>query len=218
MPRPDSFYVTGTDTGIGKTCVSVALLRSLRASGKRVAGMKPIASGCELTPEGLRNEDALALLEASELDLPYDWVNPEAFREPVSPHAAAAWSGREIDIERIVRAYQALRDTAEAVIVEGVGGWMAPLGEHLDQAAICRRLNLPVVMVVGLRLGCLNHAGLTLRAIEADGVAWAGWAVSEIDPGMLARNENLDWLSRHLPPPFLGLLPWQGTRLRPTPD
>ncbi len=214
MTLPAQLYVTGTDTSAGKTRFSVALVYAWREAGYRVAAMKPIASGCEQTPEGLRNDDALALQAASNLTLPYEDVNPEALLEPVSPHIAANWRGQRVDLDRIHQACQRLKASSQRLVVEGVGGWAAPLGDQLDQANLCRRLDLPVLLVVGLRLGCLNHAALTLRAIESDGIPWAGWGVSVLDPEMAAQEENLDWLKRIMPGPFVGLLGYGCEMLR----
>ncbi len=155
-------FVTGTDTGIGKTFVSASLLAALNASGVRAVGMKPVASGCEPTPQGLRNADALALIEQSAGEIDYTRVNPYAFAEPIAPHIAAADAGIAIDLAVIETAFDALA-SAQCVVVEGVGGWMAPLGPQLMQRDLVQRLRLPVILVVGVRLGCLNHALLSAR-------------------------------------------------------
>ncbi len=167
-------YVTGTDTGIGKSVVSAALLCALRTAGRRAVGMKPVASGCELTPQGWRNEDALALQAASDPRPAYEDINPYALPQPLAPELAAADAGVTIALPTIVSAYARLAQQADAVVVEGVGGWAAPISATLDQVDVVQALELPVVMVVGLRLGCINHARLTARAIAADGVAPAG--------------------------------------------
>lgn len=199
-------YVTGTDTGAGKTRVAAALVAALRQAGLRAAGMKPVASGSATTDASLRNEDALALAAASGLDLPYATVNPYAYADPIAPHLAAADAGRPVELEPIAAAAAELAAAAGALVVEGVGGWMAPLGATLMQADLVRRLGLPVVLVVGLRLGCLNHALLSARAIAADGCTLLGWIGSAVDPAMLRRDDNLATLHARLPAPCLGVL------------
>jgi len=202
-------FVTGTDTGAGKTTASVALLHALRARGLRAVGMKPLASGCERDGDGRwRNEDALALQAASDPRPAYDDVNPFALPLPVAPEFAAREAGIEVSMEPILAAHARLAARADFVLVEGVGGWLAPLAATLDQVDLVRALDLPVVLVVGLRLGCLNHARLSVRAIEADGVRLAGWIASEVDPGMDRRDDNFEALRARLPAPCLGRLPW----------
>lgn len=210
-------FVTGTDTGIGKTFASCALLGALRARGIDAVGMKPVASGCRETPHGLRNDDAEALIAAAGVDLAYADANPCALAEPVSPHIAAAAAGQPIALEPIHAAWRRLRARAGYVVVEGVGGWAAPLGEGIDQAAIVHALDLPVVLVVGLRLGCLSHALLSARAIVADGCRLAGWIGNRIDPPMLRAAENLATLRERLPAPLLGVLEHAGDGDAPAP-
>lgn len=205
-----SLYVTGTDTGIGKTVASAALLHALRARGQRTTGMKPVASGCEWIDGAWRNEDALALLAASDPRPDYADLNPYALPLPLAPELAAADAGVAVELERIRAAYVRLQARADVVVVEGVGGWAAPLSHALDQADVVRALDLPVVLVVGLRLGCLNHAYLTARAIAADGCRLAGWIANEIDPAMARVDDNVDLLSRRLSAPCLGRLPHAG--------
>ena len=176
-----SYFVTGTDTGAGKTFASTVLVHALRRGGARVAGMKPVASGCEHTPDGLRNEDALALQAASDPRPDYALVNPWALPEPTAPQIAAARAGVTVTLPPIVAAYRALSAGADHVVVEGVGGWLAPLADGLEQSDLVRALDIPVILVVGLRLGCLNHARLTARAIVADGCRLAGWIGSRIE-------------------------------------
>ena len=202
-----SVYVTGTDTGIGKTVASVALLQALRTRGLRAVGMKPVASGCDWIDDGWRNEDALALLAASEPRPDYADLNPYALRLPLAPELAAEADGVAVGLERIRVAHARLHARADIVVVEGVGGWAAPLSRTLDQADVVRALELPVVLVVGLRLGCLNHAYLTARAIAADGCRLAGWIANEIDPAMARVDENFALLTQRLPAPCLGRLP-----------
>lgn len=206
--RTTSYYITGTDTGIGKSVASAALLHALRARGLRAVGMKPVASGCEATAEGWRNEDALALQGASDPVPAYADVNPYALPNPLAPELAAGDAGVSIALPPIVAAYARLATQADAVVVEGVGGWAAPLTATLDQIDVVRALQLPVVMVVGLRLGCINHARLTARAIEADGATLLGWIGNEIDPAMARMDDNFAILQRVLPAPCLGRLPF----------
>lgn len=211
--KPQGVFIAGTDTGIGKTFASCALLHALRAASLRATGMKPVASGCSETPQGLRSDDALALIAAS--DPPpgrYADCNPFAFKEPVSPHIAAAEMGLEVTLPPIEDAYDTLGMLhAQAIVVEGVGGWLAPISNTLRANAIPRQLELPVILVVGLKLGCLNHAQLTARAIHADGCELLGWIGNRIDPDMLHPKENLVLLNRSLGAPCLGLLPHGGT-------
>lgn len=199
-------FVAGTDTGVGKTFVSCALLRALRAAGHRATGMKPVASGCLATPEGLRNDDAMALIEASDPRPDYADCNPFAFVEAVSPHIAAGQMRAEVVIDPIKAAYARLAGMADAVVVEGVGGWQAPLSRHLLASALPGALKLPVILVVGLKLGCLNHAQLAARAIVEDQCELLGWIANRIDPAMLRAEENLATLRQLLPAPCLGVV------------
>ncbi len=205
-PLP-AFYVTGTDTGIGKTVASCALLHALRRRGARAVGMKPVASGCERTPAGWRNEDALALLAASDPAPDYADLNPFALPAPLAPEIAAAEAGVTLSLAPLEQAFARLRGSADTVVVEGVGGWLAPLSAELDQIDLVRALELPVLMVVGMRLGCLNHARLTAQAIAASGARCIGWVGNEIDPDMARRDENFALLQARLPMPCWGRLP-----------
>ncbi|MCC4593166.1 dethiobiotin synthase [Xanthomonas campestris pv. cannae] len=204
-----AFYVTGTDTGIGKTIASTALLHALRARGQRAVGMKPVASGCTREAEGWRNEDALALHEASAPRPRYDDLNPYALPLPLAPELAAADAGVQLELAPIAAAFERLRAQADVVVVEGVGGWAAPLSATLDQADLARALRLPVVLVVGLRLGCLNHARLSAAAIAADGLQCIGWIGNEIDPAMERIDDNMVMLRTRLPMPCWGRLPYR---------
>lgn len=211
--RADGWFVTGTDTGVGKTLVSSALVRRLREHGLRVAGMKPVASGCTVTPDGLRNEDALALLAEASRTWPYDVVNPCAYEPAIAPHLAAEAAGRPIDLALIERNFGSMSADSDAIVVEGAGGWHVPLSAT-DGAApratiadLARRLGLPVILVVGLRLGCLNHAFLTAEAIERAGLPLAGWVGSSIDPDFALQDRNLATLRAWLPAPCLGVVP-----------
>lgn len=205
---PRTYFIAGTDTGIGKTHASAALLHALRAEGACATGMKPVASGCFVTAEGLRSEDALALREASSAPLPaYALSNPVALREPLSPHLAAAHDGVTIAMPKLREAFDALCASHDAVVVEGVGGWRVPLAPGLFASDIARTWELPVIFVVGLKLGCLNHALLSAEAIRADGCRLAGWIANRIDPAMDAAEENLATLRALLGAPCLGVLP-----------
>jgi len=207
------YFVTGTDTGIGKTWASVALLAALNARGARAVGMKPVASGCEPDAHGrLVNDDALALQAASRPRPDYATCNPYALREAIAPHLAAARSGIEIQIAPIRAAYDALAAQATHVVVEGAGGWHVPLSATLMLSALPRALGspdlaLPVVLVVGVRLGCISHASLSARAIVAEGFALAGWIGNRIDPAMPCVDDNIATLRAMIDAPCLGVLP-----------
>jgi dethiobiotin synthetase len=204
----ESYYVTGTDTGVGKTRVSVALLHALRAAGKTAVGMKPVASGCTMTSEGWRNDDALALQAASLPRPAYALVNPFALPAATAPSIAAAQAGIDVTLPPMLAAYRALAAGADAVVVEGVGGWMAPLGADIEQAQLAAALGLPVILVVALRLGCLNHARLSERAIVADGLRIAGWIGNVVEPGLDYADQYLALLRQALQAPCLGCLPY----------
>jgi len=205
---PAALYVTGTDTGIGKTFSSCVLLHALRQRGRQAVGMKPVASGCIRTAEGLRNEDATALMAASDPMPSYDDLNPFALEQPLAPEIAAAEAGVTLSLGPIETAFARLRASADTVVVEGVGGWLAPLSATLDQSHLVQALQLPVVMVVGLRLGCLNHARLTAAAIQSSGATCIGWIANEVDPSMARRDENMALLRARLPMPCWGRLPY----------
>lgn len=201
-------FIAGTDTGIGKTWTACTLLHALRAAGLRATGMKPVASGCTQTPDGLRNDDALALIAASDPKPErYEHCNPFAFAAPVSPHIAAAEVEEEVTLPPIEDAYDSLAIMhGDAIVVEGVGGWLSPISDSLRANAIPRHLQLPVILVVGLKLGCLNHAQLTARAIRGDGCELIGWIGNRIDPDMLHPKENLVMLNRSLAAPCFGVI------------
>jgi dethiobiotin synthetase len=195
---PKGFFVTGTDTGIGKTVVAAALARALVARGLRVAVMKPIASGSEPTPAGPRNADALALIAAANVAAPYETVNPYCFLPPISPHIAALDRGVVIDLALLRERLESLASAADCIIVEGAGGWLAPVSDGATMAELAITLGLPVLLVVGLRLGCLNHALLTRESIAARGVPFAGWLANAIDPRFERSAENLATLTARL--------------------
>ena len=204
-------FIAGTDTGIGKSVATASLLRALQVRGLRASGMKPVASGCTLTAQGLRNEDAELLRTHGSGTPDYALVNPYALPEPIAPHLAAARAGVEIRLDPIVAAFAALSTMSQCVVVEGVGGWAVPLSPTLMQADLVRALKQPVILVVGLRLGCLNHALLSARAIKADGCELIGWVANRIDPLMDCVDENLATLHARLPAPCLGVLPHADT-------
>ncbi len=205
MPR--SFFITGTDTGVGKTLVSCSLIHAFKVRGLKVAGMKPVASGSEHTPEGLRNSDALALQQAANVPAAYDTINPYCFEPAIAPHLAARQAGVSIELAKLQVAYRQLCAEAEVVIVEGAGGWRVPL-EHGYLSDFAEALKLDVVLVVGLRLGCINHAVLTAGVIQPGPCRLVGWVGNTIDPAFAPLQENLDTLAQRLPAPCLGVLPF----------
>lgn len=202
-------FVTGTDTGVGKTQVALALLRAFVRAGLHTVGMKPVASGTVLTPDGLRNEDAQLLQQAASLPKPYELVNPYAFIPPIAPHIAATEAGMSIELPRILKAFHQLCEGADVAVVEGVGGWQVPLSDTLGMPDVVRALALPVILVVGLRLGCLNHALLSTRAIRSDGLKLAGWVANGIDPHFERHAENLITLTHGINAPLLSTIPYQ---------
>jgi len=202
-------FVTGTDTGVGKTRVACAMLEHFRAAGLRAAGMKPVASGCRPGPGGPASEDTLALLAHGNVRAAGALHNPYAFGPAIAPHLAAEAAGVQVEASAVQSAFAALAVRADVVVVEGVGGWCVPLGPGLDQPALVAGLGLPVVLVVGLRLGCLNHALLTAAAIARRGVVLAGWVANRIDPDMEASAQNIATLRALISAPLLGELPWR---------
>jgi dethiobiotin synthetase len=202
------YYVTGTDTAAGKTFASVALLHALRARGLRAVGMKPVASGCELRDGAFVNEDAMALQAASSEPMPeYALVNPFALPEATAPQIAAAHAGASVTIAPMLDAYGQLAVRADVVVVEGVGGWLAPFADGFEQAALARRLQLPVILVVGLKLGCLNHARLSEARILADGLPLAGWIGNRVDPRLEFADDYEQLVRGAMASPCLGVLP-----------
>jgi dethiobiotin synthetase len=202
--RGPAWFVSGTDTEIGKTLASCALLHALRRQHARVVGAKPVAAG--LDADGV-NDDVRRLRAASTLSVAAALDNPYALPLPASPHLAAAAAGTRIELDRIAAAVDALRATADAVVVEGVGGFLVPLTDSLDGGDLAQRLALPVILVVGLRLGCLNHALLSAEAIAARGLTLAGWIGSAVDPAMALRDANVATLRARLRAPCLGVIP-----------
>jgi dethiobiotin synthetase len=200
---PRGFFVTGTDTGVGKTRFAVALLEALTRAGARTAGMKPVASGCETRGGRLVNDDALALKAASSIDAPYDQVNPYAFAPAIAPHVAAARAGVSIELSRLRSCFDALALRADSVVVEGAGGWLVPLGPDTTMADLAASLRLPIVLVVGMRLGCISHALLTARAIEASGQRLAGWVANDPQPPMPERAASVAAIAERLDAPCI---------------
>lgn len=208
MASPRGYFVTGTDTGVGKTVVTLGLMRGLQARGLRVVAMKPVASGCRRTAQGLRNDDALQLQRQGSLPLDYGDVNPYAFEPAIAPHLAAAEAGVRIDPETIRKGFERLAGQADRVCVEGVGGWLVPLNETHTVADLAGVLGLGVILVVGIRLGCLNHALLTAQAIRAAGLGLAGWVANLPSPGSERIGENIAALEERLAAPRLGTVPY----------
>ena len=203
-PNSPAWFITGTDTEVGKTFATCALLEVLRQQGQRAIGMKPVAAGTDA--EG-SNDDVERLIAASGVTAQRELINPYLFAPPIAPHIAAAEAGTAIDIGRIVSAFQTLQSLADAVLVEGVGGFCVPLDRQSDTADLAEQLALPVILVVGMRLGCINHALLTCQAIVARGLKLAGWIANRIDPGMSRWEENLSALRERIDAPLLGIIP-----------
>jgi len=197
------YFVTGTDTGVGKTLVACGLLRAFAAGGSRSVGMKPVASGAVTRGESLVHDDVEQLVAAGNVAAPRELVNPYRFAAPIAPHLAAVDAGMRIDPDRIERCFRALARMADVIIVEGVGGFRVPLGPGADTAQLAARLALPVVLVVGMRLGCLNHALLTAEAVAARGLALVGWVANHVDAHMRAADENVRALETLIAAPLL---------------
>ncbi len=201
------WFVTATDTDAGKTLVAAALVHALRRAGHRVGVMKPVAAGAEATSAGPRNDDALQLIAASGRALDYARVNPWLFEQPVAPHIAAARAGVRMETAPLVAGARALMKDADRLVVEGAGGWLTPLNDRQTLADLARALGLPVVLVVPIRLGCINHALLTARAIRADGSVLAAWVANFVDARMAFVDENIATIQQHLDIPCLGRIP-----------
>jgi dethiobiotin synthetase len=202
-----SLFVTGTDTSVGKTVIASALLRKFASQGWTTAGWKPVASGCELTNDGLRNADALLLNDSATVRLPYGVINPYAFEPPIAPHLAAAEVGIEIDLDRLRTNFDQISERVRLVIIEGAGGWRIPLSSRVFLSDLAEALRSPVVLVVGLRLGCINHALLTAESVARSGLSLAGWVGNRIDQNFARAEENVATLARLLPAPCLGIVP-----------
>lgn len=202
------FFITGTDTGCGKTEITLGLMHRWQQTGKVVLGMKPIASGAVQTPVGLRNEDALCIQRQCSLEVPYQQLNPFVYVPPIAPHLAAEEAGRHIDATEIRENFEQLAAISDMVIVEGAGGWRVPIGSDMTIPDLVRMLNLPVILVVGMRLGCINHAILTAESIQHAGLILHGWIANHIDPDMQAQQGNLKTLNKWLSAPCLGNVPY----------
>lgn len=201
-------FITGTDTGIGKTYVSTLLINYFIARGERVIGMKPIASGAQSINGQLRNDDAVTLMQASNVRTGYALINPYCFAPAIAPHIAAQQAQTTISLEHITHCYATLESQSDRVIVEGVGGWQVPINEHQSAADIALQLQLPVIMVVGIKLGCLNHALLSAQAIQSQGGYLFGWIANQIDPDMAGFTENISSLETRLNVPLLARIPF----------
>lgn len=205
-----AYFIAGTDTGVGKTLIASALVYRFAQNGLRSVGMKPVAAGCEWLDGRLLSEDVVQLVAASNVAVDLDLINPYAFAPPIAPHIAAEKAGVSIEMPLIRRAYDALQAEVDSVMVEGVGGFCVPLGGDVDTADLAQVLGLPVLLVVGMRLGCINHALLTLEAIQARGLRLSGWVANCIDPEMAALDDNIAALRQRLPAPCLGIVPALG--------
>jgi dethiobiotin synthetase len=203
------FFVAGTDTDVGKTFVSVGLLAAAQAKKMSCYGLKPVAAGCESNGEGLRNEDALKLMQSSSVKLSYQQVNPIVLEQPIAPHVAAKIEGKKLSAARIVGFCRGtMLHKAEFVILEGAGGWRVPLNNRETMAEIPKQLSLPVILVVGLKLGCINHALLSVEAILKDGLEIAGWVANQIDPDMQASEQSIETLTLAINAPLIGIVPF----------
>ncbi|WP_340122576.1 dethiobiotin synthase [Methylobacter svalbardensis] len=200
------YFITGTDTNAGKTWATIALMRYLKNQGKSVAGMKPVASGCLMQDGQLKNEDALLMQENASLPIDYDLINPYAYELPVSPHIAGI--NNPVKLDQLVAKFELLKNLADIVVVEGAGGWYSPLNEREANSDLAIALSLPVILVVAIRLGCINHARLTYQAIAQSGVNCAGWIAVCTDPELLNRDENILSIKAAVAPTLLGVLPY----------
>jgi dethiobiotin synthetase len=207
----EGYFVTGTDTGIGKTVVTLGLISALKETGIKVGGMKPVASGCEKTSLGLRNDDALKIQSLSNEDQAYGLINPYAFEPPVAPHVAAINVGISIDISQLRLCYEQLSLTMDKMVVEGAGGWKVPLNNKETIADLVRELALPVIMVVGFKTGCISHALLTADSIKRDGLHLQAWVANEVDADYTISQATIDHLLEHIDAPLLGRIPFYST-------
>ncbi|MDD7804563.1 MAG: dethiobiotin synthase [Endozoicomonas sp. (ex Botrylloides leachii)] len=204
-----TFFVTGTDTDAGKTVVTCGLLEGARMKGYKTLGLKPLSAGCEVTPDGLRNNDALEIMHAMTCELPYEQVNPAAFESPAAPHIVAEQTNITVTLEQLTQWCKNTQTvSANITLIEGAGGWRVPINTQHMLSALPKELDIPVILVVGMKLGCLNHATLTAEAIMRDGIKIAGWVANRIDPDMLYYEENLKTLHRLIPAPCLGNIPF----------
>ena len=201
-----SFFITGTDTGVGKTCATVALMQYFKQQGQSVVGMKPVAAGCEWLDGQLKNEDALLIQKNASIQLPYEKINPYAFELPISPHLAG--KNNPVQINTVVQYFNDLSNIADVVLVEGAGGWLAPINKNEDIGDLAKALDIPVILVVAVKLGCINHAKLTFQALVSAGVECSGWLAICIDPKMLKIDENISTLQNQISVPLLGVFPY----------
>lgn len=209
MSSNNAFFITGTDTEIGKTTIACGLLAAAKAKHLTTAAVKPVASGCELTVDGLRNEDALALWQQCTVPLNYSEINPIAFQPAIAPHIAALETKQLLSVATLLPKVQSvLEKSADFTVVEGAGGWQVPLNECEYLSDLAMQLKLPVVLVVGVRLGCVNHALLTKQSIFSEGLTIAGWVANIVDPKMSRLSENVETLQKHLNLPCLGQVPY----------
>ena len=200
------YFITGTDTNAGKTWATIALMRYFKQQGKTVVGMKPVASGCFIQNGQLRNADALLIQENASVKIDYDLINPYAYELPVSPHIAGVHN--PVKLATIVESFNTLKALAEIVVVEGAGGWYAPLNDREDISDLAKSLSLPVILVVAIRLGCINHAKLTYQAIQNSDRPCAGWIAVCVDPDLPSHDENIQTIKMALHAPLLGVLPY----------
>ncbi|BCJ04758.1 dethiobiotin synthase [Pseudomonas mosselii] len=204
-----AYFIAGTDTDVGKTTIAAGLLHAARQLGLSTLAAKPVASGCVVTAKGLRNSDALALIDESSVKLSYEAVNPFAFEPAIAPHVAAREAGVALSVPALRDAMQqVLAQNADFTLIEGAGGWRVPLSDHANLSDLAIALKLPVILVVGVRLGCINHALLSAEAIARDGLQLAGWVANIVDPRTSRLEENLSSLAERLPAPCLGRVPW----------
>jgi dethiobiotin synthetase len=205
------FFITGTDTEVGKTLCTVGLMAKLQQQGHSVVGMKPVASGCTETPDGLRNDDALMIQRQASRMVDYEVINPYCFLPAIAPHIAAAQGGRRIKLGKIVERFIQLKAQADYVVVEGVGGWQVPLNDDETVADLVLALKLPVILVVGLRLGCINHALLTAESVRASGCQLIGWIANTLCDEMPGQALNIQAIETRIAAPLLGVVPHLGT-------
>lgn len=199
-------FITGTDTDVGKTYVACAIVAALNQQGLRTSVMKPVASGCELSAEGLRNDDAMKLMSVASVKQPYEQVNPYAFAPAIAPHLAAEAAGVEIQLAEIEELYYKAQTHSDVCVVEAAGGWMVPLNEDETIADLAIQLQLPIILVVGMKLGCINHALLTVEQIEREALPIVGWVANQIDPDMNRIEANIKTLEQRIPYPLLGVV------------
>ncbi|WP_054885248.1 dethiobiotin synthase [Pseudomonas sp. NBRC 111130] len=203
-----AYFIAGTDTDVGKTTIAAGLLHAARLQGLSTLGAKPVASGCSMTAKGLRNSDAQALIDESSIKLAYEEVNPFAFEPAIAPHVAAREASVALEVTVLAKAMRhVLEQGADFTLIEGAGGWRVPLSNHANLSDVAIALKLPVILVVGVRLGCINHALLSAEAIARDGLQLAGWVANIIEPRTSRLEENLASLAERLPAPCLGRVP-----------